>query len=344
MKKMKKIIFNLIFCIIFFSYNSANAQLSKTKTKQTRVDTSFLLKVNGVEQYLEIKGVSRANPILLFIHGGPSWPATPMIRKYNQDLTNDFILVSWDQRSCGKSKTDSTAILTPDLYVEDAHQVTQFLKKEFHVNKIFVACHSWGSIIGIYLISKYPNEYFAYIGIGQFVNPNKSEALARNHVIEQAKLNKDTATLNALMNIPFTETNGYKNGFDDLMKFSMLANKYFTNKMVPTLPDPTQLYDDYSKLDWITPVMTTGRILFNYMNAEKINFFSYNEFKIPIYFFIGKYDYNTSAIVAEQYFKTIKAPKKKLFWFEHSGHSPNWEEPKLFYQRLSIIAADSKTN
>jgi len=339
---MKKIIFNLIFCIIFFNYNFVNAQLSKTKTRQRTVDTSFLLKVNGVEQYLEIKGASKTNPVLLFIHGGPSWPATPMIRKYNQDLTNDFVLVSWDQRNCGKSKTDSAATLTPDLYVEDAHQVTQYLKKEFHTNKIFVACHSWGSIIGIYLVLKYPEDYAAYIGIGQFVNPNKSEMLARNYVTKQAKLYKDTATLNALTTINFSEENGYKNGFDDLIKFSMLANKYFSNTEVATLPDPTQLYSDYSNLDWMTPVMTTGKVLFNYMNAENIDFFPYKEFKIPMYFFVGKYDYNTSATVVEQYFETIKAPKKKLFWFEHSGHSPNWEEPTLFYQRLLPVVADCK--
>src|ERR1017187_533582 len=141
---MKKRLLNLLFCTPFFICNTVGAQAARTKPGTTPIDTSFLLKVNGVGQYLEIKGASRTNPVLLFIHGGPSWPATPMIRKYNQDLTRDFVLVSWDQRNCGKSKTDSTAKLTPDLYVEDAHQVTQYLKKEFHANKIFVACHSWG--------------------------------------------------------------------------------------------------------------------------------------------------------------------------------------------------------
>jgi len=341
---MKKVIFNLLLCVIFLNYNSAKAQLFDTKNRQTAIDTSFLLKINGVEQYLEIKGVSRTNPVLLFIHGGPSWPATPMIRKYNQDITNDFVLVSWDQRNCGKSKTDNSATLSPDLYVEDAHEVTQYLKKVFHTNKIFVACHSWGTIIGIYLILKYPGDYAAYIGMGQFVNPNKSETLARNYVTEQAKLNKDTATLNAIMTIPFSEENGYKNGFDDLIKFSMLGNKYFSNKEVATLPDPTQLYSDYSNIDWMTPVMTTGKVLFNYMNAIKIDFSPFKKFNLPIYFFIGKYDHNTAATVAEQYFKTITAPKKKLFWFEHSGHSPNWEEPTLFYQRLLQVADECKTN
>ena len=90
----------------------------------------------------------------------------------------------------------------------------------------------------------------------------------------------------------------------------MISNKYFKSSVVNDLPDPTQLYEDYSKLDWMTPVMTTGKILFNYMNTININFFPYKEFKLPIYFFIGKYDHNTSAKVAEEYFETIKAPKK----------------------------------
>ena len=308
------------------------------------VDTSLLLKVNGVEQYLEIKGASRTNPVLLFIHGGPEWPATPMIRKYNQDMTKNFVLVSWDQRNCGKSKTDSTAKLTPGLFVEDAHQVTEYLKQEFHARKIYLVCHSWGTIIGINLILKYPADYAAYIGTGQFVNPNRSEALAHNFVIAQAKLNNDTATINTVNSISFSEATGYKDGFDGLIKFSMLANKYYQNNEVAQLADPTQLYPDYSKIDWMTPVMTGGRTLFNYMNAENIDFLPQTQFKVPVYFFIGRYDHNTSAELAEAYFKTINAPKKGFFWFEHSGHSPVWEEPAFFYQRVLQVAAECKAD
>jgi len=340
---MEKRLLSLFLCAICFSY-AGYAQVPGSKTWQGPIDTSFLLKVNGVEQYIEIKGVSRNNPVLLFIHGGPEWPATPMIRKYNQDLTKNFVLVSWDQRNCGKSKTDASAKLTPDLYVEDAHVVTQYLEKEFHAKKIFVACHSWGTIIGINLILKYPEDYSAYIGLGQFVNPNKSEALAHAFVAGQAKLKNDTATINALNTIPFSEDKGYADGFDGLMKFSMLAGKYFQSSEVAGLPDPTQLYPDYSKLDWMTPVMTYGKVLFNYMNATNIDFSPINEFKVPVYFFIGRYDHNTSAEVAAAYFKTIKAPKKELFWFEHSGHSPNWEEPDLFYHCVLLVAADNKIN
>ncbi|HTB25962.1 MAG TPA: alpha/beta hydrolase [Puia sp.] len=335
---MKNIRPILLFTIVLFSFINIKAQDPIPKFPGYDIDTSFLMKVNGVEQYIEIKGASKSNPVLLFVHGGPSWPATPMIRKFNEELSKKFILVTWDQRNCGKSKTDNSATLTPDLYVNDAHVITEYLKNTYHKNKIFVVCHSWGTIIGVYLVMKYPGDYAAYIGLGQFTNPNRSEELARKYVIEQAKLVNDTATLKMINSIPFSREDGYANGFDDLIKFSMMSNKYFSNKEVASLPDPTQLYVDYSGIDWMTPVMTSGKILFNYMNAENINFFQYKEFKIPMYFFLGRYDHNTSSEVAEEYFEAIQAPKKKLYWFEHSGHSPIWEEPALFNHRVAEVA------
>jgi pimeloyl-ACP methyl ester carboxylesterase len=339
---MRKVIVSFLFCTIFF--NCSWSQGEKGQGKKLAVDTSFLLPINGVKQYLEIKGVSNENAVLLFIHGGPSWPATPMNRKRNQDLAKDFVFVSWDQRNCGKSQSDTTVTLTPELYVEDAHLVTQFLKKTFHKNKIFVIGHSWGSLIGVQLVQKYPADYTAYIGIGQMVSPGKSEALARNYVMRAASHQNDTATLNALAAIPFSENEGYKNGIDDLFKFRGLAEKYLASKEEVDLENPMKLYSDYSTFDWIATAMGASKLLFSYTNGGKTNLFKYNQFKLPAYFFVGKYDYTTSAELARQYFETIKAPKKKLFVFEHSGHAPNWQEPTLFHDHLLEIAAANKTN
>jgi pimeloyl-ACP methyl ester carboxylesterase len=341
---MKQLVALVLLCSAFFQFNASWAQGAKSQPKKVAVATSLLLPVNGVKQYLEIKGDSKEKPVLLFIHGGPSWPATPMNRKYSQDLAKDFVFVSWDQRNCGKSQTDTTVTLTPGLYVEDAHVVTQFLKKTYHRNKIFVIAHSWGSVIGVMLVQKYPQDYAAYIGMGQMVNPGKSELLTRNYVVQQATLQKDTATLAAVAEIPFSEATGYKNGLGDLMKFRMLADKYLTTKEVADLPNPMQLYSDYKVLDWMTPAMRTGKVLESYITTDKMDFMKRTTFQLPVYLLVGKYDYNTSAELAKQYFTAIKAPKKQLFLFEHSGHAPSWEEPQLFHTRLVQIAAANKTN
>ena len=53
-----------------------------------------------------------------------------------------------------------------------------FSKQRFNQEKIYLMVHSWGSYLGIKTIEKYPDNYFAYIGIGQLTNQLESEKLA----------------------------------------------------------------------------------------------------------------------------------------------------------------------
>jgi len=53
-----------------------------------------------------------------------------------------------------------------------------------------------------------------------------------------------------------------------------------------------------------------------------------NDFKVPIYFFHGLYDYTCSYELAKKYFDEIKAPIKGFYTFDQSAHSPLFEEPE----------------
>jgi pimeloyl-ACP methyl ester carboxylesterase len=44
----------------------------------------------------------------------------------------------------------------------------------------------------------------------------------------------------------------------------------------------------------------------------------------------GKYDYQVSTTLAEQYFENLDAPYKQFYVFENSAHSPCFEEPEKF--------------
>ena len=65
-----------------------------------------------------------------------------------------------------------------------------------------------------------------------------------------------------------------------------------------------------------------------------------SEFKMPVYFFIGKYDYNTPFQLSEEFFNQIKAPRKEYIWFENSVHMPNFEEPQKTKDGSIIIDED----
>jgi pimeloyl-ACP methyl ester carboxylesterase len=49
--------------------------------------------------------------------------------------------------------------------------------------------------------------------------------------------------------------------------------------------------------------------------------------EIPVYFLHGIYDYTVSYPLAQLYFNQLEAPSKGFYTFEHSAHSPLFEEP-----------------
>jgi pimeloyl-ACP methyl ester carboxylesterase len=67
---------------------------------------------------------------------------------------------------------------------------------------------------------------------------------------------------------------------------------------------------------------------------------------MPYFILDGRLDYNTPAVLVEEYFNAIEAPLKELIWFEQSGHNPMGDEPELFKsilrEKLSAIVKNEK--
>jgi len=62
-----------------------------------------------------------------------------------------------------------------------------------------------------------------------------------------------------------------------------------------------------------------------------------SEIEVPIYFFIGRNDYNTPFQLVEEYYNQIKAPVKRLVVFEDSAHTPFISENDKFSNELISI-------
>jgi pimeloyl-ACP methyl ester carboxylesterase len=52
------------------------------------------------------------------------------------------------------------------------------------------------------------------------------------------------------------------------------------------------------------------------------------ELEIPAYFLHGRHDYTVSRPLARAYLRQLRAPTKAFYSFEHSAHSPIFEEPE----------------
>jgi proline iminopeptidase len=158
------------------------------------------IELGGEKQYVEMTGASDDLPVMLFLHGGPGWPQTPHLRYFNADLTDEMILVSWDQAGCGQSymHNPNPKNLSPESLVNDAHELTQYLKKKFNKEKIFLVGFSYGSVIGMKLAEKYPDDYYAYIGVSQVISVPESWDVSMQWLKEQAQQKNDTTALRQL--------------------------------------------------------------------------------------------------------------------------------------------------
>ena len=127
------------------------------------------IELGDINQWISIRGRNTANPILLYLHGGPGTPVMPLFRHFQAPLEDHFIVVQWEQRGAGKSFSWKIPkeTMTIEQFISDLQVLIELLRKRFNKEKIYLMGHSWGSVFGTYTVQRYPELFYAYIGVGQ---------------------------------------------------------------------------------------------------------------------------------------------------------------------------------
>jgi pimeloyl-ACP methyl ester carboxylesterase len=142
------------------------------------------VEINGVNQGMFLKSRDVSNPVLLFLHGGPGMPEYFLTERYPTGLEDLFTVCWWDRRGAGLSYSADIPAdsMTLEQSVADTLAVTDYLRRRFGVDKIYLMGHSGGSFIGIQAASRAPELYRAYLGMAQMTYQRKSEVLAYEYV------------------------------------------------------------------------------------------------------------------------------------------------------------------
>ena len=301
------------------------------------INERSFIDLGGELQYVEITGVSDRNPVLLFLHGGPGWTQTPHLRYFNADLTKSMTLVAWENSGTGKSfmKTPEPKNLSLDQIVKDAHQLTQILKAKFKKNKIYLAGFSSGSIVGLKLIEKYPEDYAAYFGITQIISLRQSIKISRDWITKQATLKGDKEALKTLKQIEEGDKGVCEREIDCFLKQYELLSKYggavYRKESEVEIAKAETKYEDYKDYDWFAAFTYSAYRLEK--DLFESDFTTLREVKVPVYFLMGRHDWNLPTSLTLSFAKKLKAPKKEIIWFEKSGHEP-LEEEAAKYNRV----------
>ena len=172
------------------------------------ISEKIFVNINGVKQGMFIKSKVATNPVLLYLHGG--MPEYFLARKYPTGLEEFFTVVWWEQRGSGISYSADIPpeTMTLEQMISDTKEVTNFLRKRFGREKIFIMGHSGGTFIGIQVAAQAPELYYAYIGVAQMSYQLKSERLAYEYMIKKFKENGNTKMIRKLEAAPVTLTKG----------------------------------------------------------------------------------------------------------------------------------------
>ena len=192
-------------------YSETSPILNENGTERLNSIASMeFVKLGGINQWILIRSHNVNNPLILLLHGGPGSVESPLAYKYQRELEKHFIVVNWDQRGAGKSysKNIPRESMNVEQFVSDTYNLILLLKKRFNKEKIYLVGHSWGSMLGTLVVQRYPELFYAYIGVGQVVNLIDNEIFSFQYTLEEAKKREHKKALKQLQKIrPYTGEN-----------------------------------------------------------------------------------------------------------------------------------------
>jgi pimeloyl-ACP methyl ester carboxylesterase len=299
----------------------------------TAISESMYVRIGGIEQWIQIRGDDRANPVLLWVNGGPggsTMPDAPVYRSWERMFT----VVMWDQRGEGKTFEKNGELeagsMTVDRMSSDGIEITEFLRKRLRKNKIILLGHSWGSILGIHMINSRPELFAAYVGTGQVTHLPRQFEAAYPLLIVRAKSNSQAEQeLTSLGPPPWKADAAYE-----------MVNKWAA--VFEPLPAPPSQED---RRTWMrsprpqTPAYVqagmqfSNRVLSDAIEKEDLPAFA-TDFSVPVIFIQGSDDLLTTTSVVRSYFNQIVSRDKRFIELPAAGHLAIFRDRDQFLAQL----------
>jgi pimeloyl-ACP methyl ester carboxylesterase len=306
---------------------------------ETGLDSVEKVVLGGVEQTVLFQAVDPTKPILLFVHGGPAMPVPGVVSRgqdyavaiATKELVQHFVVVFWDQRGAGKSYHHSipSESMRVEQYISDCKELIDYLRTRFDKQKIYLAGHSWGTIIGLSIANRFPNTLHAYVGISQIINWAENDRFCYDWLKAEAEKVNDKKTLKKLKEMgtpPFLKIKQWMEFRKPLMKYKSMIYESETVKH-PGMKAAFNIFwssSEYSIIDIFNTFSKAYKLTYTQSLIDdfaQIDFYPINRIEIPVYFLHGKHDVHLSGQPVKVFVENLEAPQgKKLIWYEKSSH------------------------
>lgn len=327
------LVFNTLLFLIWWCISGNRIRVYKGE--RDSISSKEIVEINGVSNGFFINGKDKSNPVLLLVSSGPGTDDYFLTERFpDMHIDDIFTVVYWDYRGMGivyDSKIDPEEI-TEDVLLEDTRAVSEYLMERFDKDKIYIMGFSGGSRIAINAVKKYPNLFYAYIGMAQVVTDlSERDQLMYDYMKSVFEIRKDKNSLKELESAIYYDEDGIH--CKAWGKYVMLLHKAgggttyneteFVGVDLPIIL--AHCYTIPEKIGYLKGLKMYKNTAFE--NEQKGFDYreSLNEFEIPVYFISGEYDYNCPHPLVEEYCYKITAPDKAFYKIENAAHSPLWE-------------------
>lgn len=158
--------------------------------------TTQIIKAQPSTIYSKSYG-NKANPAIIYIHGGPRGNATLFEGTTAQTLADrGFFVIVYDRRGEGRS-VDSNATFTFQEAIDDLNGLYQ----KYHLKKANILAHSFGGLVGTLFTEQNPNKVESLILVGALFSQQETY----DHILKSSKQVADEKK-DSLMLIKIAET------------------------------------------------------------------------------------------------------------------------------------------
>lgn len=344
------ILFLVLICgaFLFFIAGRNINQLKHAIAYKDGVNEQIYVTLNDQEEYISIIGKDVSNPIIISLHGGPGAPTTYIDYCWQDYLADEYTVVSWDERGCGRSYYRNIGIdpdnstLSFDQQLMDLDALTDYLCDRFGQEQVIILGHSYGTILGSRYVLDHPEKVSAYIGVGQCVN--EKDYYGESYSYEDAlKIARDLGE----------DTTEMEKAYEEFMSDKSIANLVNLRNLVAKYHPQTVTTDISTMAAFTSPIVGVDDIRWylvsikalmgDYSQYNKLveeplgsymmdfNAFETNDtYQMPVLFLSGSCDWITPVGLVEEYADCITAPKVELYLMEGCGHSPQGQLPEEF--------------
>lgn len=293
------------------------------------------VQAGGIDQWLQIRGRDRTNPILLILPGSGLTlePFTARFARWEQHFT----LVVWDRRDVGRTRgrggTASSDTWTYSQLADDGIDIADYLRDYLHQDKIILLGHSQGTIVGTLMAGRRPDLFHAYVGTGQVVDMARNEPSTYRMALDRARSAGNTRAVATLTRLapPYHDARTWIRK----QRWSMITDPEFQVWQADAMRTVV-FWPGYALREVVRSArgalfLPSG--LFTETMACTPEWLG-TKFDVPVVLLHGEADLHTLPELAQEYITSIDAPHKEFGVLTGCGHMALLTRPDLVLDEL----------